>query len=85
MSAEGLLYTCLFAVRGLDLRALLRRGMGDGELEAQIRKTWRARSDSYSAERSQLMAAQTGPAAPAADAPAAQRSRSKIEMSYIGG
>jgi cyclic pyranopterin phosphate synthase len=85
MSAEGRLYTCLFAVRGLDLRALLRRGTGDGELEARIRKTWGARSDSYSAERSRLMAAQTGPAAPPADAPAAHRSRSKIEMSYIGG
>jgi cyclic pyranopterin phosphate synthase len=84
MSAEGRLYTCLFATRGLDLRAMLRSGMGDRELEARIREAWGARSDSYSAERSRRMAAQSGQAA-SLDASGAGPSPSKIEMSYIGG
>jgi cyclic pyranopterin phosphate synthase len=78
MSAEGKLYTCLFATRGVDLRALLRAGIGEHELEARLRATWSARSDRYSAQRARLDA--PSPAqAPALDA---QR---KIEMSYIGG
>ncbi len=36
LSAEGKLYTCLFAVRGHDLRALLRGGAADGELADAI-------------------------------------------------
>ena len=36
ISAEGKLYTCLFAIRGTDLRALLRSGASDEELEAAI-------------------------------------------------
>jgi cyclic pyranopterin phosphate synthase len=84
MSAEGRLYTCLFATRGLDLRAMLRSGMGDRELEARIREAWGARSDSYSAERSRRMAAQSGQAA-SLDASGAGPWPSKIEMSYIGG
>ena len=36
ISAEGRLYTCLFAAKGHDLRALLRSGAGDEELDATI-------------------------------------------------
>jgi cyclic pyranopterin phosphate synthase len=57
MSAEGKLYTCLFATRGLDLRALLRSGIDDGALEARLRSTWAARTDRYSAERAHHAAA----------------------------
>lgn len=51
MSAEGRLYTCLFATRGVDLRAMLRSGIDDHDLEARLRAAWSVRSDRYSAER----------------------------------
>ena len=40
ISAEGRLYTCLFAVRGHDLRALLRSGASDDELREAIHGVW---------------------------------------------
>jgi cyclic pyranopterin phosphate synthase len=52
LSAEGKLYTCLFAVRGHDLRALLRSGASDAELADAIGGVWRRRSDRYSELRS---------------------------------
>jgi len=52
LSAEGRLYTCLFASRGHDLRRLLRSGAGDGELDEAIRQVWRRRTDRYSELRS---------------------------------
>jgi len=57
LSAEGKLFTCLFAVRGSDLRALLRGGATDGELQDAVRAIWSGRSDRYSELRS---AATTG-------------------------
>src|SRR5215216_4418568 len=48
LSAEGKLYTCLFAVAGHDLRALLRGGATDDEIAAAIRAVWRVRDDRYS-------------------------------------
>ena len=48
LSAEGRLYTCLFAVRGHDLRALVRGGASDEELDDAIAGIWRARTDRYS-------------------------------------
>jgi cyclic pyranopterin phosphate synthase len=48
LSAEGKLYTCLFAVRGTDLRALLRSGAADEELTAAIGAVWARRADRYS-------------------------------------
>jgi GTP 3',8-cyclase len=52
LSADGKLYTCLFAVRGHDLRALLRGGASDEELTAALRGIWGARTDRYSELRS---------------------------------
>jgi cyclic pyranopterin phosphate synthase len=52
ISAEGKLYTCLFAARGTDLRALLRSGASDDELESAIAKVWTVRTDRYSEIRS---------------------------------
>jgi GTP 3',8-cyclase len=52
LSAEGKLYTCLFAVRGHDLRALIRGGASDEELEAAVRHVWAGRADRYSDLRS---------------------------------
>ena len=48
LSADGKVYTCLFAVRGHDLRAILRSGASDEELDAAIRAIWERRTDRYS-------------------------------------
>ncbi len=71
LSADGKLFTCLFARRGHDLRALLRSGVSDAELAAHTRAIWTARSDRYSAERAERERTIEAPA--------------KVEMSYIGG
>ena len=57
LSAEGELYTCLFAVSGHDLRAPLRDGEGDEALAARIAAIWGARTDRYSEQRSAETAA----------------------------
>ncbi len=56
LSAEGKLYTCLFAVDGHDLRGRLRDGASDEEMRAAIAAVWRARTDRYS----ELRTAATG-------------------------
>ena len=48
LSAEGRLYTCLFAAKGHDLRAPLRLGASDEELIDQLRGIWTRRTDRYS-------------------------------------
>ncbi|MDA0271591.1 MAG: GTP 3',8-cyclase MoaA [Chloroflexi bacterium] len=53
ISAEGSVYTCLFASDGVDLRGALRRGDTDEALGALIDATWRAREDRYSELRSE--------------------------------
>jgi len=53
LSAEGKLYTCLFATEGTDLRALLRGGASDDEIAAKIAEVWNARTDRYSEIRSE--------------------------------
>ncbi|MDE3024111.1 MAG: GTP 3',8-cyclase MoaA [Acidobacteriota bacterium] len=57
LSAEGTLYTCLFAVRGHDLRAPLRAGADDDELAGTLRGIWTARTDRYSELRTAETAA----------------------------
>ncbi|CAM4152388.1 molybdenum cofactor biosynthesis protein A [Bacillus manliponensis] len=69
ISAEGKLFTCLFATEGTDLRTLLREGISDKELLAVVKDVWNKRSDRYSDERTEESA----------------NNRPKIEMSYIGG
>jgi len=70
LSAEGKLYTCLFAVRGHDLRALIRAGATDDELSARLADIWKVRGDRYSELRSQGLTVDD---------------EAKVEMSYIGG
>ena len=53
LSAEGRLFTCLFAVRGHDLRGVLRGGASDEELYEAIGRIWAARKDRYSEIRSE--------------------------------
>jgi cyclic pyranopterin phosphate synthase len=48
LSAEGRLYTCLFALRGHDLRAPLRSGATDEDLAELLRGVWARRTDRYS-------------------------------------
>jgi cyclic pyranopterin phosphate synthase len=71
LSADGQLFTCLFARRGHDLRRLLRSDAGDDELERQLCEIWGSRTDRYSAERSSEPGSPTTPP--------------KIEMSFIDG
>jgi len=52
LSAEGQLYTCLFASRGTDLRALLRRDASDDDISQLITQVWTRRTDRYSEIRS---------------------------------
>jgi cyclic pyranopterin phosphate synthase len=48
LSADGSLFTCLFAAHGLDLKTLLRSGWSDPELAALLTARWRRRDDHYS-------------------------------------
>jgi cyclic pyranopterin phosphate synthase len=53
LSAEGRLYTCLFGLKGHDLRALVRGGADDDELAGFIGRVWGKRTDRYSEKRSE--------------------------------
>ncbi len=48
LSADGQLFTCLFATSGHDLRQLLRSGISDDALANALRTIWSGRSDRYS-------------------------------------
>ena len=52
LSADGQLYTCLFAIKGTDLRSLLRGGASDQELRQAVSQVWQKRIDRYSELRS---------------------------------
>ncbi|MEO8460349.1 MAG: radical SAM protein, partial [Dokdonella sp.] len=69
LSADGRLYTCLFAQAGHDLRAILRSGADDVEVAQLVSSVWRARDDRYSELRSEL----------------ASSPRERVEMYEIGG
>ena len=71
LSADGKLFTCLFASLGWDVLGALRAGAEGVELENFLARIWRGRLDRYSDERAELLA--TG------------EERAKVEMSYIGG
>jgi cyclic pyranopterin phosphate synthase len=48
LSADGVLYTCLFATRGTSLREPLRSGIDDEELAELLSRIWLKRGDRYS-------------------------------------
>jgi cyclic pyranopterin phosphate synthase len=52
LSADGELYTCLFASRGHDLRGPLRAGATDEQIAGRLRSIWSGRGDRYSELRS---------------------------------
>jgi len=51
LTADGLWYLCLYALRGIDLRGPLRQGVSAAELKALITGSWRARDDRGAEER----------------------------------
>jgi len=69
LSADGKLYTCLFAHTGTDLRGLLREGRSDDEVLARIGRVWSGRDDRYSEARAE----------------GTPDGRPKVEMYHIGG
>lgn len=71
LSADGVLYTCLFATTGTDLRGPLRAGASDEDLADLLARVWLRRTDRYSELRR--------PEAP--EAPG----EPKVEMYRIGG
>ena len=90
LSAEGRLYTCLFATSGHDFRATLRTGATDEELRSRLARIWGRRDDRYSELRTAATPspdARRGAGAAAGTegrAPVTKKTP-KIEMSYIGG
>jgi cyclic pyranopterin phosphate synthase len=56
LSADGRLYTCLFATEGHDLRGPLRAGASDADLSDLVGGVWGGRRDRYSEARSELTA-----------------------------
>ena len=71
LSTDGMIFTCLFASKGISLRDPMRSGATDDELRDTIARVWGNRVDRYSEERSELAALQNAPR--------------KIEMYQIGG
>lgn len=69
LSADGKLYTCLFASSGFDIKQKLRNGLSEDELVKELTSLWMGRKDRYSDERAERK----------------HEKREKIEMSYIGG
>lgn len=69
LSADGKLYTCLFASSGFDIREKMRDKLTDEQLVEEVTGLWGNRKDRYSEERSEQK----------------NNNRKKIEMSYIGG
>ena len=51
LSADGKIFTCLFAASGHDLRGVLRSGMAPDALQQLVRSMWEVRTDRYSEER----------------------------------
>ncbi len=71
LSADGILYTCLFATAGTNLMEPIRNGAGDSELADILRKVWFGRKDRYSETRE--------------SEPAEKPLISKVEMYRMGG
>lgn len=69
LSADGRIFTCLFATQGHDIKTSLRSGAADDRLAGEIAAIWRSREDRYSELRSEAT-------------PGLPR---RVEMSYIGG
>ena len=69
LSADGTVYTCLFAKLGASLREPLRAGAGDADLIGLLQSVWRGRTDRYSEQRGRE----------------GQPGESRVEMYRMGG
>ena len=69
LSADGKIYTCLFASEGHDVKTPLRDGASDEDIETIVSGIWQVRTDRYSEERTALSGLRTD----------------KVEMYHIGG
>lgn len=72
LSSDGRFYGCLFATKGVNVKAMLRSGMNDAELKAELVDVWSRRNDRYSDIRTEITEEM-------------RKERKKINMSYIGG
>lgn len=54
LTADGQLYTCLYATEGTDLRAMLRGGAGDDTLRRRLLELWNSRRDRGAEQRAAL-------------------------------
>lgn len=71
LSADGTVYTCLFAKLGTSLREPLRAGASDADLIGLLQSVWRGRTDRYSEQRDREGVAKSG--------------ESRVEMYRMGG
>jgi cyclic pyranopterin phosphate synthase len=71
LSADGRIFTCLFAATGHDVLGQVRSGATDETLREFLAGMWGRRKDRYSDERAEILAR--------------HEVREKVEMSYIGG
>ena len=78
LSTEGLLYLCLFASEGHDLKSLIQSNASAAEIAQSVAQLWRKRSDRYSLLRAQDLSLAADPQTPA-------QGKKRVEMSYIGG
>ena len=72
LSSDGRFYGCLFATKGVNVKEMLRSGMSDDALKAELVDVWSRRNDRYSDIRTEITEEK-------------RRERNKINMSYIGG
>jgi cyclic pyranopterin phosphate synthase len=70
LSADGMLYTCLFASQGSPIKTAMRQGASDEQLREVISSIWQKRADQYSEIRARDKNADNRP---------------KVEMYHIGG
>jgi GTP 3',8-cyclase len=75
LSADGTVYTCLFASSGTELRTPLRAGASDADLVGLLQNVWRNRTDRYSEIRGRLLEHK----------PEGAEKRERVEMYRMGG
>ena len=55
ISADGSLYTCLFASKGNDLKSLIRMDASKEQIGEAVRSIWSKRDDAYSQNRGEMV------------------------------
>ncbi len=73
LSADGTIYTCLFAKHGISIREPIRAGASDADVVGLLQNIWRGRTDRYSEQRGERTGA------------VRDSEKSRIEMYRMGG